>query len=117
MYQDDPTRVQHMLDAALKIGDSSTDLRRDDLDHDENQAIVLTFWIQRMGEASRMVGRDLKKRHPEIPWTQIEGMRHRIVHDYDHIDLDIVWSVATVNAPALVAPLKVILQELEKLGA
>lgn len=113
MYQDDRTRIHHMLDAARKIVANSTGHGRVDLDHDENLSIVLTFWVQRMGEASRMVSRDLKDRRPEIPWTQIEGMRHRIVHDYDRIDLDIVWGVATADAPALISPLGAILGELE----
>ncbi len=35
----------------------------------------------------------------------IVGMRHKVVHDYLHVDFDIVWNVATVNVPPLVAQL------------
>ena len=37
----------------------------------------------------------------KIPWKQIIGMRHRIVHGYDIIDLEIVWNTVCENIPAL----------------
>lgn len=39
--------------------------------------------------------------HPEIPWQQISGMRHRIVHDYFEIDFEIVWRTVEVDFPVL----------------
>jgi len=43
---------------------------------------------------------------PEIPWTEIIGMRHKVVHDYLGIDEDIVWQVVTADLPTLVAALE-----------
>ena len=42
-----------------------------------------------------------RERHPEIPWREIIGIRNRLVHGYDAIDLDIAWQVATADLPAL----------------
>ena len=39
--------------------------------------------------------------HPEIPWTEITGLRHKLVHDYFVVDLDVVWQTATVDVPAV----------------
>ena len=44
--------------------------------------------------------------HPQVPWQKIIGMRHKVVHDYLHVDYDIVWDVATVNLPPLVTELE-----------
>ncbi len=41
--------------------------------------------------------------HPEIPWADIIGMRHKVVHDYLGVDEDIVWQVVTEDLPGLVA--------------
>ncbi|MGE3317173.1 MAG: DUF86 domain-containing protein [Planctomycetaceae bacterium] len=40
--------------------------------------------------------------HPEIPWAAIIGMRHKVVHDYLHLDFDIVWDVVTADLPSLI---------------
>lgn len=55
-----------------------------------------------IGEASARVSLDTKVAHPEITWSQMTGMRNRIVHRYFRIDLDIVWSVVREDLPVLI---------------
>lgn len=114
MFVDDRTRIQHMLEAAVKSQDNVKGLSREDLDNDENWAIVLVHWIQVMGEAARRVSPGLKVAHPEVEWSKIQGMRHRIVHDYTEIDLNIIWTVVTGEVKVLVEQLKAVLRELEE---
>lgn len=38
------------------------------------------------GEAAYKVSREIRARHPEVPWNQIAGFRHRVVHDYFGLD-------------------------------
>jgi uncharacterized protein with HEPN domain len=33
-------------------------------------------------------------------------MRHKVVHDYLHVDFDIVWAVVTADLPPLIADLE-----------
>ena len=44
--------------------------------------------------------------HPEVPWTEIVGLRHKVVHDDLGVDEDIVWQVVTADLPKLVASLE-----------
>ena len=53
------------------------------------------------GEAAYKVSRGLRARHPEVPWAQIAGFRHRVVHDYFGLDLGAVWRFAAVELPVL----------------
>ena len=55
-----------------------------------------------IGEASARVSLDTKVAHPEIPWSQMTGMRNRIVHRYFSVDLDILWSVVREDLPDLI---------------
>ncbi len=46
---------------------------------------------------------------PRSPWRQIIGMRNRIIHGYDEVDLDILWDVIDEDLPRLVEQLSAIL--------
>jgi uncharacterized protein with HEPN domain len=59
-----------------------------------------------IGETARQVSRDFRVTHPEVPWENIIGMRHKVVHDYLGVDEDIVWEVVTADLPKLVESLE-----------
>jgi uncharacterized protein with HEPN domain len=54
-----------------------------------------------VGEAAWRLSPGLKAAHPDVPWKQIEGMRHIMVHDYFRVDWDVVYVTASVHVPAL----------------
>lgn len=62
--------------------------------------------LEIMGEAARNVSKSFCAAHPEIPWEQMTGMRHRLAHDYGNVRLDIVWRVTKEILPRLVATLR-----------
>lgn len=43
--------------------------------------------------------------HPEIPWRQMYGLRNRIAHDYEGIQMKIVWETITQDFGPLLAAL------------
>jgi uncharacterized protein with HEPN domain len=79
---------------------------RDAYDADENLRLALIHLVQVIGEAARQVSREFTASHPEIPWEDIVGMRHKVVHDYLGVDEDIVWQVVTEDLPKLVDALE-----------
>jgi uncharacterized protein with HEPN domain len=50
-------------------------------------------------------------RYPEIPWPQIVGLRNRLIHGYDAVDLDILWQIIEHDLPPLIAALQIILEQ------
>jgi ribonuclease HepT-like protein len=70
-----------MLDMAKKAISKTQSLSRGAYDADENLRLALTHLIQIIGEAERQVSREFSEQHPEIPWADIVGMRHKVVHD------------------------------------
>ena len=100
--KDDALYLGHMLDTARLALAKAENKSRAAYDADENLRIVLTHLIQTIGEAARLVSERTRVAHPQIPWRQIVGMRHRIVHDYLHVDYDTVWEVVIHDLPALV---------------
>ncbi len=106
MVKDDLVFVGHMLDMARKAHDKTQGKSRPDFDQDENLRMALAHLIQVIGEAARRVGEPFQQNHPTVPWQQIIGMRHKVVHDYLHVDYDIVWGVVTVHLAPLIAELE-----------
>jgi uncharacterized protein with HEPN domain len=56
-----------------------------------------------MGEAVRRLSREYCANHPEIPWALIAGMRDKLIHGYDIVDLDEVWKTANADVPDLLS--------------
>lgn len=54
-----------------------------------------------IGEASTQITKDYIAEHPDIPWKDIIGMRHKLIHDYSEVDLDVVWKAAKEDLPPL----------------
>jgi uncharacterized protein with HEPN domain len=59
-----------------------------------------------IAEAARRVSDTTRQALPDIAWTEINGMRNRLVHEYDDVNLNIVWSVVQNEIPALIAALQ-----------
>lgn len=58
--------------------------------------------LEVIGEAASKVSPEFQKRHPEIPWSEIVGMRNRLIHAYNEVRLDIVWEVVQNRLPPLI---------------
>ena len=59
------------------------------------------FNLSQMGELCRAVDLDYAAAHPEIPWSEMYGLRNRIVHDYEGVNLLLVWQILYDDIPAL----------------
>jgi uncharacterized protein with HEPN domain len=59
-----------------------------------------------IGEASKRVSENTRQALTTIPWAAINGMRNRLVHEYDEIDLDVVWDTVANSLPILILELK-----------
>ncbi len=99
----DNERLIDMLTAARGIRSRVDRSSRESFDADEDLQFVLTHLIEIIGEAARNVSQQFRAAHAEIPWAEIVGMRHRLIHDYLNIDLEQVWGTAATDIPKLIS--------------
>jgi len=59
-----------------------------------------------IGEAVKRLSSEFCQAHPEVAWTLIAGMRDRLIHGYDSVDLGQVWRTLAEDVPNLVAQLE-----------
>jgi uncharacterized protein with HEPN domain len=110
MKPDDRVRLEHIKDALTSALRFTQGRRREDLDHDEMLTFALARAIEIVGEAASKISAETRDRHPDIPWADIIGMRHRLVHAYIEIDRDILWSTAMEAGPEMLAQVNVLLE-------
>ncbi|MBE0697511.1 MAG: DUF86 domain-containing protein [Anaerolineaceae bacterium] len=102
MPKDDWVYVGHMLDMSLQAREILSGKDRIDYDQEVVLRLALTHLIQVIGEAAQQVSKEFQNLYPQVPWREIIGMRHRIVHDYLNVDEDVVWEVVQNDLPKLV---------------
>lgn len=78
------------------LGMSAADFIKDEKTID---AVVRNLEI--IGEAANRLPEDFTNQHTNIEWRKIIGLRHRIVHEYFGVDLDLVWQIITNNLQKL----------------
>jgi len=109
MSQRDPLiPFRHMLDHAREAVGMMSGKTRADLESGRMLSLAIVRLLEIVGEAAGRIPKVEQDKHPEVRWLVIVGMRNRIVHGYDAINLDTVWSVVKEDLPRLILQLEAI---------
>lgn len=106
MQPADRIRLRHMLDAVREARGFAHGRTRKDLDEDRQLALSLVKLIEIVGEASLKLSDQARAELPNLPWPDIAGMRHRLIHAYHDIDFDRVWDTVIDDLPPLIEELR-----------
>ena len=107
---EDEVLLHDMLDHARKAVNAVRGRCRADLDTDDVLAAALERFIEVIGEAASKVTPETSERNASIPWREIVGMRHRLVHGYASVDHNVIWDVASIDLPELIGELERLLR-------
>ncbi len=109
--RDPKERLHDMLEAIERI-QRYAERGRPAFDADELIQSWFVRHIQVIGEAARALPEEVRVLAPEVPWREIIGMRHILVHDYFGIDAEAVWKAAVEDLLPLEARVKALLASL-----
>ena len=107
---DDAVRLHHMLDHAREAIHMASGRTRPDLDSDRQFALAMTRLLEILGEAAARVSETGRQTWPTIPWAKIVGLRNRLIHGYDKVDFDILWTTVVDDLPPLATALDACLE-------
>lgn len=97
----DADRLADLLEAVARIRQYTSGMTEGDFRSDQKTVDAVLHNLVIIGEAARGLEDATMQATPKIPWVDIAGMRNIVVHQYFGVDLSIVWTSATRDAPEL----------------
>lgn len=98
--------IRKMLGYAEKIIGYCEDCDYQSFAADSKLVEACVFNLSQLGELCRLAGEDYAAAHPQVPWREMYGLRNRIVHDYEGVNMRLVWEIISEDMPGLVSVLR-----------
>ena len=108
----DIERIEDILEAIERI-ERYGKKGRGTFDSDELIQTWIIHHIQIIGEATSRFSQKFCDSYPDIPWSEIIGMRNILVHDYFGIDIEEIWSTVEKDIPYLKDKMNMIYREIK----
>ena len=102
MSRDDATLLD-ILRAARLVMEFKGKLAKKAFLRDIKTQSAILHQLLVIGEAVKRLSANFRARYPDIPWTRFAGMRDKLIHTYDAVDLDEVWKTVTQEIPPLMS--------------
>jgi uncharacterized protein with HEPN domain len=96
----DDLRVADIVEAAEQLAELVS-AGRSVFDEDWTRQRAAERLLEIIGEASNALSDDFKARCPTVSWRHIINLRHLLAHHYHRVDIDQLWTIASVNIPQL----------------
>ncbi len=102
-------RLRHIIEAISKIRDYTQGMTLEQfcVNYMVQDAVIRNFEV--IGEAARYVPPEVEESHPEVAWGRMRAMRNILAHEYDNVDLAVVWDAIQHDLPPLVPLLQAVL--------
>ncbi len=93
--------LNDIIEAIDRVAQYTMGLSLDAFSKDRKTIDAVVRNLEIIGEAANRLPDDFKEKHSNVEWHKVVGLRHRIVHEYFGIDLQIIWQIISADLPAL----------------
>ena len=93
--------VAKMRYFSQKILNYTKDMSYDDFRKNSILVEACIFNLSQIGELAHKVSQDYQKKHSDVPWRTLYALRNQIVHEYEGVNLIIIWDIITEDLPKL----------------
>ena len=102
----DKTYLADILYAAQAIRRFVNGVAKEEFLANEEKYEAVNRKFEIIGEAARRLSPEARREFPDIPWKLVTAMRNILIHDYDDVNLNLVWQTAQNDLPPLIAKLE-----------
>jgi len=105
--------VEDMLDSIKTINEFLKETSKDHFLNNRmmKDAVIRNFEI--IGEATRHIPLENRKKHPEIPWETLYDTRNELIHEYFEVDFGAIWADTKNSLPEIEKKLEALMQKLQ----
>jgi len=93
--------TKKIIGYAEKILNYCEDKNYDDFKNNAMLVEACVFNLSQIGELVRHLEDEFIEKNSQIPWAQMRGLRNRIIHDYEGVNLILVWDIIKEDIPKL----------------
>lgn len=93
--------LRHILDEIIFLLKTTENLNYDSFFENEMYIRAFSRSFEIIGEAVKNLSPDFRKRHTDIEWKKISGMRDKIIHQYFNVDYELLWDVIKTKLPEI----------------
>lgn len=101
MERVDEVYVQHILDAIRAVAEYTEGKTYAAFTEDRMLQDAVVREIEIIGEAANHLSDAFRSHHTSIPWSDVVGMRNKLIHEYFGVDPEVVWKTAREDLPHL----------------
>ena len=112
MKHTDQQRIQKIYEKAVELYEYivKNQIKKEDLLSETPLQWLVTTPLYNIGENVYNLSKEYKDAHNEVQWAMISGLRHRLVHDYDGTNWNIISEVVFEELPVLIEQLAALMQ-------
>ncbi|HAA26011.1 MAG TPA: hypothetical protein DCE11_07845 [Ruminiclostridium sp.] len=108
--------IYRMLEHIEKIMRYVQDTDYKSFENNKMMVEACVFNLSQIGELVNKLSAEFINMHADIPWNKIRGLRNRIIHDYEGINLKLIWEIITADLDKLKKQLIGLIAEKESNG-
>ena len=109
--QNDETYLLDILESAKIAVGYLKDISFMEFEEDLRTQDAIIRRIEIIGEASSKVIEETQIKYKDVSWKNMKGMRNFLIHEYNYIDLEIIWETVKNNLPPLINGLEKIIRK------
>ena len=91
MKNKDRLILQKILNYITEIQEFIKGYTKEEFTSDRKTINACVFNLSQIGELTGKISDEFIKENNNVEWRGLKGLRNRIVHDYEGVNLDMVW--------------------------